>query len=259
MATIITFLFGYIPLLAMYGFALWLLSRLLKSIFSSISAPIISQEARIISRRQQTAKGITYPFATFEFNDGSRRELVIVNGDYGILKEGDTGTVRYKGRYYKGFVRHANSSQTPQYVNTTNRQATTYTQNQSTDHQQNQDKLQLGLQRLSKAGSDPDMLGLALISLHGALEDYFRNWLSTNSSVSHSEREAVLDTAQVQWKGLLDLMQQYGGLNNNQRQYIFRMNRLRQDVGHGNQFAGTRSELENYADFVRGFIANGSP
>ena len=53
-------------------------------------------------------------------------------------------------------------------------------------------------------------------------------------------------------------MQQYGGLNDNQRQYIFRMNRLRQDVGHGSQFTGTRSELENYANFVRGFVANGS-
>ena len=111
---------------------------------------------------------------------------------------------------------------------------------------------------MSKAGNDRDLLGLALISLHGALEDYFRNWLGSNSSIPSSEREIVCDPRQMQWKGLMDLMQQYGGLNDDRRQYIFQMNRLRQDVGHGNPFTGTRSQLEEYADFVRGFVANGS-
>lgn len=118
-------------------------------------------------------------------------------------------------------------------------------------------KLKLGLERLSKAGNDPDLLCLALLSLHGALEDYFRHWLASNSSVPLSKREAF-NFSKIQWKGLLDLMQQYGGLNEEQKNRIREMNELRKPVGHGEQYTGKRSQLEKYADFVQGFIVNGT-
>lgn len=53
-------------------------------------------------------------------------------------------------------------------------------------------------------------------------------------------------------------MQQYGDLKDSQRNYILRINRLRQNVGHGGRYTGTRFELEKYADFVRGFVTNDS-
>ena len=224
-------------------------------------APSI-QKARVINKRRENAGNRVLYYATFEFDDGSRKELIMNGGDYGLLEKGDRGKVRYFWGVYRGFDRFVNSSSVSTYQNTNYRPTainhSSYPANSSTAVQneahstQYREKLQLGLQRLSKAGDDPDLLGLALISLHGALEDYFRNWLSTNPSVPPSEREAVLDARRMQWKGLLDLMQRYGSLNDNQRRYIFRMNRLRQDVGHGGQFTGTRSELENYANFVRG-------
>lgn len=230
-------------------------------------APFI-RKARVINKRRENAGNSVYYYATFEFNDGSRQELMMNAGDYGLLEKGDRGKVRYTWGVYRGFDRFVNSSPVSTYQNTNYRSTATnlgsYSANSSAAVQngvhstQYREKLRLGLQRLSKAGNDPDLLGLALISLHGALEDRFRNWLSTNPSVPPSEREVVLDARKMQWKGLLDLMRQYGGLNDNQRQYIFRLNRLRRDVGHGSQFTGTRSELENYADFVRGFVANGS-
>jgi hypothetical protein len=119
-------------------------------------------------------------------------------------------------------------------------------------------KLKLGLERLSKAEKDLDLLGLALISLHGALEDHFRYLLKSNSSVPLSKRELIFNFRQTQWKGLLGLMQRYGGLNKNQCDDILYMNKLRQEVAHGKQYAGTRSQLEDYADFVQGFIVNGT-
>ena len=239
-----------IPLLIIFGaFLLYFFFKI-----QGPPAPPITKDARIISRRDDPGN---VGFITVEFNDGSRQELWLFKKSYRLTKEGDRGKVRYKGNHCQGFDRSINYSPAPQYSNPVDRSSVHNTQS-THNNQQSQDKLQLGLQRLSKAGDDPDFLGMALISLHGALEDYFRSWLSSNSSVSPSKREVVLDARQMQWKGLLDLMQQYGSLNDNQRQYIFRMNRLRQDVGHGGQFTGTRSELENYADFVRGFVVDGS-
>ena len=235
--------------------------------YSTLAAARSIRKARVINkRRENTGKSVSH-YATFEFDDGSREELN-VGGSYGLLEKGDRGEVRYMWGIYWGFNRFVNSSPVSKYQNTNYKSTTanfsSYPANSSTGVQngvhstQYREKLQLGLQRLSKAGYDPDLLSLALISLHGALEDRFRNWLSTNPSVPSSKREVISDVKQMQWKGLLDLMQQYGGLNDNQRRYIFRMNRLRQDVGHGKQFTGTRSELENYANFVRGFVKNGS-
>ena len=39
------------------------------------------------------------------------------------------------------------------------------------------DKLQRGLKQLAEAGHDKGKLGMALILLHGALEEYFRDQL----------------------------------------------------------------------------------
>ena len=166
------------------------------SLIANISAN--TREARIISRRRSYSnrQRKTWYYATFEFNDGGRKELVIPGLVYGTLKEGDRGTVRYSGMFYQGFDRKINHRPNSKQANAVNQRSTYNTQSTHT-FQQNQDKLQLGLERLSRAGDDLDLLGLALISLHGALEDYFRNWLSTNPSVPPLEREAVLDARQM--------------------------------------------------------------
>lgn len=121
----------------------------------------------------------------------------------------------------------------------------------------NNSKLQRGLNLLSKAEKDRDFLGPALVCLHGALEDYFRYWLASNPSVPLSEREAF-NYGEIKWIRLLNLMQQYGDLNKNQRDYILNMNKLRNEVAHGRRkYPETRSQLEEYADFVRDIIVNG--
>jgi hypothetical protein len=113
------------------------------------------------------------------------------------------------------------------------------------------EKLELGLQRLAKAGDDADLLGLALQSIHGALEDHFRARLSTDSHIPAGQRAAMADPKQVQWKDLLDAMQLYGDLSAPNRELIWRANALRTKVAHGGRYTGSRADLDRYAALVQ--------
>lgn len=124
------------------------------------------------------------------------------------------------------------------------------------------EKLELGLQRLAKASDDPDLLGLALQSLHGALEDQFRARLAAEPTMPAEQREAVLDPKRVQWKDLLDSMQLYADLGAQDRELIWRTNGQRARVAHGGRYSGSRAELEHYAALVQrlcGYTAPAKP
>jgi hypothetical protein len=124
------------------------------------------------------------------------------------------------------------------------------------------EKLELGLQRLAKAGDDADMLGLALQSIHGALEDHFRARLSSDSHMPVEQRAAMADPKQTQWRDLLDAMQLYGDLSAPNRELIWRTNALRTKVAHGGRYTGSRADLERYAALARslcGYTADAKP
>src|SRR5262245_43126026 len=124
------------------------------------------------------------------------------------------------------------------------------------------EKLELGLQRLAKAGDDADMLGLALQSIHGALEDHFRARLSSDSHMPAEQRAAMADPKQTQWRDLLDAMQLYGDLSAPNRELIWRTNALRTKVAHGGRYTGGRADLERYAALARslcGYPADAKP
>lgn len=120
-------------------------------------------------------------------------------------------------------------------------------------------KLELGLERLAKAGDDPDLLGLALQSVHGALEDHFRAQLAADAHLPADQRAAVLDPKLVQWKDLLDAMQLYRDLSANDREQIWRMNAARTKVAHGGRYTGGRAELERYAGLAQTLIGHTPP
>lgn len=111
-------------------------------------------------------------------------------------------------------------------------------------------KLRNGFAILNRAGNDRALLGLSLLSIHGALEDFFRDYLIKNTLVPDEDRKRVSDQGAVQWKTLLNLMEKYGGLSTAERNFILQMNVFRQQVAHGNAFTGDRQQLENYADYV---------
>jgi hypothetical protein len=116
------------------------------------------------------------------------------------------------------------------------------------------EKLQLGLQRLEQSGDNPDLLGIALVTLHGALEDYFRDSLAANPDLPYEQQMLVQDRRQVQWKDLLELIQQYGGLSDADCRRVMQANRQRQIVAHGGRYQGTRVELTQYAYLVQSLI-----
>lgn len=118
------------------------------------------------------------------------------------------------------------------------------------------DKVRIGWERLQKAGNDPELLGYALVSFHGALEDYFRDWLAANDALEAETRYKVLDRQATHWQELIDLMQQYGNLNYEAFSRILNSNRLCQEVAHGDRFQGTRTDVEDYGKFVQKLIAN---
>jgi hypothetical protein len=124
------------------------------------------------------------------------------------------------------------------------------------------EKLELGLQRLAKAGDDADMLGLALQSIHGALEDHFRARLAADSHMPTEQRAAIADPKQTQWRDLLDAMQLYGDLSAPNRELIWRTNAQRTRVAHGGRYTGSRADLERYAALARslcGYPADAQP
>ncbi|MBW4083991.1 DUF2500 domain-containing protein [Paenibacillus sp. S150] len=44
-------------------------------------------------------------YVTFEFQDGSRAELMVPDREFGLIVEGDKGRLSYQGTRFKGFVR----------------------------------------------------------------------------------------------------------------------------------------------------------
>ena len=118
-----------------------------------------------------------------------------------------------------------------------------------------QQKLQKGRSLLSKAANEPDLLPLAMTSIHGALEDACRSWLSAPNIYSQHGID-VNNKHQASWKTLLDLASQYCGWSQQDVKYVSRMNYLRNQAAHGDGFKGTYKEVENYLNFVTKAIAN---
>jgi hypothetical protein len=111
------------------------------------------------------------------------------------------------------------------------------------------DKLQEGQRKLAKAGHDRDLLQSALLSFHGALEDYFREEL--RSEISQLEQDTGKQRAN--WQDLVNLWEQYRSLSSHDKNLILATNSKRNDAAHGASVPITQTEVEHYARFVQNF------
>jgi hypothetical protein len=78
---------------------------------TNMTQPVLSRWARVVGRREDTSGGgeefpvHTWYYITFEFADGSREEFTVTGRQFGMLREGDAGTLRSQGSWFQGFER----------------------------------------------------------------------------------------------------------------------------------------------------------
>lgn len=113
-------------------------------------------------------------------------------------------------------------------------------------------KLVDGRTALAKAGDDPDLLGLALTKIHAALEDACRFWLSDHNVAQYHQVD-VQNRDQVSWQELFELLP-YCQWRPEDIEYVRRMNMLRNRAAHGEDFPGTRKDVEDYALYVENLL-----
>lgn len=115
-------MFTIIPLIVGAGFLLvfgaiaWAMISAISQWMSDNAAPVETFEARIIAKRDKITRGTSTPntsgatfhsyFATFEYSNGQRKEFGIKESDFGVLMEGDNGTLTFQGSRFNSFQRH---------------------------------------------------------------------------------------------------------------------------------------------------------
>lgn len=97
------------------GGFVFVIGKALFTTVNNLGQPLLEREARVIGKRQETsvsggqnnmpASSSTSHYVAFEFVDGSRAELSVPGSQYGLLAEGDHGTLRSQGTWFKGFSR----------------------------------------------------------------------------------------------------------------------------------------------------------
>jgi hypothetical protein len=84
--------------------------------------PVRSEAARVVvkrtevgglSHRDRRHRTWTTYYCTFELGDGARHEFCVPGGEYGLIAEGDEGTLTSQGTRYRGFQRRIAGVKSP--------------------------------------------------------------------------------------------------------------------------------------------------
>ena len=79
-------------------------------------SPRLTVEATVVTKRQHVSRHhrggevhhthtSTSYYVTFQVESGDRMELAVTGEEYGLLAEGDEGSLSFQGTRYKGFAR----------------------------------------------------------------------------------------------------------------------------------------------------------
>ena len=78
------------------------------------ASPLLTVPARVVAKRTRVGRNGTHNtgyhtytryYVTFQVESGDRMELNVPGEEYGLLVEGDEGTLSFQGTRYKGFER----------------------------------------------------------------------------------------------------------------------------------------------------------
>ncbi len=74
------------------------------------NSPRLTVYARVVTKRSQRSYNqhthSTHYYATFEFESGDRLELSVPRSEFGLIAEGDTGSLTFQGTRYLSFERN---------------------------------------------------------------------------------------------------------------------------------------------------------
>lgn len=116
--------FGLIPMVVFFGFILVFALigiQVVKGLLEwnrNNHSPQVTTKARVVTKRTNvshhhtagmnnnaaTSHSSTTYYTTFETETGERIEFHVTGQDYGMLAEGDTGTLTYQGSRYMGYL-----------------------------------------------------------------------------------------------------------------------------------------------------------
>jgi hypothetical protein len=111
------------------------------------------------------------------------------------------------------------------------------------------EKLRRGLALIDRADGDGDLLGAALLTIHGALEDYLHAALLRHPQVGPEDRQVLAERNQG-WVPRANLAQKYGLLTREQRKRILEANDVRQAFAHGAPLRWRDADMRRYGQFV---------
>jgi hypothetical protein len=99
--------------LLVFGLIAWQLAKGFGEWSRNNASPVESVAARVVAKRTETSGRMnggsvwTTYYVTFELAGGERREFGVWGREFGVLVEGDRGTLTHQGTRYKGFEREA--------------------------------------------------------------------------------------------------------------------------------------------------------
>lgn len=103
-------IFAGFVMLAVAGGFIFAFIQIIRSIARNAAnarAPLAERQAKVVTKRTEVwgDHSRTYYYATFEFEGGERAEYQVTGAQFGLLVEGDAGTLRTQGTAFRSFDR----------------------------------------------------------------------------------------------------------------------------------------------------------
>lgn len=101
-------IFGTIVYSIMKGVATWHKNNM--SPIETALVKVVAKRTDVVTHHNDmnemhTISHSSYYFVTFEFSDGFRKEFEVDGEEFGLLIEGDTGTIKFQGTRFLNFER----------------------------------------------------------------------------------------------------------------------------------------------------------